>query len=628
MISAEADLTSGRIIVSSTWADKDRIKSIPGSKWDTAQKFWTVPLSWAACCALRGEFLQDLRIGEALAQWARDEKLVRITPANELRGQMTPIPGDDLDVIESWKGTGPLELFPHQQAGAQFLVTAQDAVLTDEMGTGKTATSLASIRLLDETDCDPYPVLIVCPNTVKRNWQREIDLWLPGATAYPLVGTLLQRRRALASAASDPQAVVIVNIEGVRSLSRLAPYGSIRLVKCIQCDKREGEDIPVSRCEVHLKELNLFGFHTCILDEAHRIKDPKAKQTRAVWATFHGATVQNRWGLTGTLIANHPGDLWSLMHAIAANDFQTRSKFIERYAKISFNAYGMEIHGLNAENKEEFFKFMNPRMRRVLKEIVLPNLPSKVYVTREVELSSKQRKLYDQLVAGAAAELDSGDILVAPMTLTLQTRLLQLSSATCDIEYKEDGDPADPASWIVTLKDPSSKIDELMEIIGEIGNKPIAVAAEHRKLLELVATRLDKAGIAHRSVTGAVDERQRDLNMTDFNAGVAQVLLFTYKAGGVGLNMTKADTLIRLQRSWSLIDHKQGEDRVHRIGSDQHESITIIDIVAADTVELDQLESLQVKIDRLEEINRDRAQLEKHGLDTSHLDIEEAELIS
>ncbi len=600
---AEADLESKRIVLESDWSQKDRIKGIPGSRWNTGQKIWTLPLSWAACMHARGEWGRDLQIGSTLTEWAREERATRVDPANALRDALE-LPYAH-PTIESWHGTTKFDLFKYQEAGAEFLVTAERALLADEMGCGKTATTLSAIRLMRDHGDDPFPVLIVCPNTLKTNWQKEVDLWLPGATAYPLLGTLIQRRKALAQAADDDQAVVIVNIEGLRTLSRLAGYGSIRLIRCLECDKQEGQDIPISRCESHPKELNKFGFRTCIVDEAHRIKDPKAKQTRAMWATFHGPTVQNAYALTGTPIANHPGDLWSVMHAIAPQEYQTRSKFIERHAIVSFNAYGMEIHGLDREHKDELFGFLNPRFRRVIKKQVLKQLPDKSYVIREVELSSKQRKLYDQLAEGAAALMDSGDVLAVASNLTLATRLLQLSSATCDIEYKPDEDPDDPASWIVTLKDPSSKIDEVMEILEELGDKPVAIAAEHRRLLELLGQRMDKARITHRSIVGGIDNRQRDINLDDWNAGKARVLMFSYKAGGVGLNMTHADTLIRIQRSWSIVDHKQGEDRVHRIGSDQHDAITIIDIVAADTVELEQLEALHRKMERLEEINRD-----------------------
>lgn len=119
---------------------------------------------------------------------------------------------------------------------------------------------------------------------------------------------------------------------------------------------------------------------------------------------------------------------------------------------------------------------------------------------------------------------------------------------------------------------------------------------------------------------------QRDETIEAFQSGKLKYILFTYKAGGVGLNMTAADTLVRLQRSWSLIDNQQGEDRVHRIGSEIHEAITIIDIITADTIEETQVEKLYAKMQRLEEIVRDREQLRAAGKSTAHLDDEAARI--
>src|SRR5690606_28327159 len=109
--------------------------------------------------------------------------------------------------------------------------------------------------------------------------------------------------------------------------------------------------------------------------------------------------------------------------------------------------------------------------------------------------------------------------------------------------------------------------------------------------------------------------RQRNLEL--FQAGKVKVIMFTYKAGGVGLTMNAADILVRLQRSWSLVDNLQGEDRVHRIGSEIHDSVNIIDVVTANTVEVQQCLRLHSKSQRLEEIVRDRDQLVKHGLPTA-----------
>jgi SNF2 family DNA or RNA helicase len=174
--------------------------------------------------------------------------------------------------------------------------------------------------------------------------------------------------------------------------------------------------------------------------------------------------------------------------------------------------------------------------------------------------------------------------------------------------------------------EPSSKVDALIDILEELGDKPVLVSAAHRQLIDLAATRLTKLKIQHGLVVGGQQAFDRQATVRDFQDGKLRVLLFTLAAGGTGLTLTRADTQVRLQRSWSMIDNLQGAGRNHRIGSEQHKSIHYIDVVAKNTVEEVQLERLSDKLERLEEINRDRARLEAAHRDTAELDAEAARI--
>ena len=242
-------------------------------------------------------------------------------------------------------------------------------------------------------------------------------------------------------------------------------------------------------------------------------------------------------------------------------------------------------------------------------------------------MGAGQKKAYDDIADNLVTVLEDGSVLVANGNLAGATRLLQFASAYCEVD-KEDlkYDPEDPRTWKVTLTDPSPKVDALMEIIKDNPGKPLAIAAEHRQLIDLAAQRLTDAGIEFGTITGGVSADERDEAVQAFQNGKLDYILFTYKAGGVGLNLTRADTLVRLQRGWSLVEMKQGEDRIHRIGSEIHDSVTIIDLVAAGTIEETQIERLLEKAERLEEIVRDRAKLRKLGKSTTELDAEAARL--
>ena len=525
-----------------------------------------------------------------------------------------------------------MTLYPFQEAGVQFLLNAPKALLGDEMGSGlgKTIQVVSAIRVADRLGHKPYPALIVCPNSLKRNWEREIKRWLPEANPFVIQGSAAKRRVQIAEAAEADNAVIIVNIEAMKLHSRLSPYGSTRLKRCMECETKTQPgtpDLKESACEVHEKELNRIPFRVCVLDEAHRVKDPNALQTRAIWNVFHGPTVEYRWALTGTPVANHPGDLWSIMHAIAPETYPAKSAFIDRYARIEYNHFGgMSIVGLKPDTKEEFFKILDPHFRRMIKADVLKQLPDKVFMRRDVEMSPKQAKAYKDIAEQLVTVLEDGTVLVANGNLAGATRLLQFASAYCEVDQGET--PEDPATWLVSLTDSpkSSKIDELMSIIEDDPDKPMVIAAEHRQLIDLAAARMTDAGIPFARVTGGVSADERDAAVQAFQDGKIDHILFTYKAGGVGLNLTRADTMVRLQRSWSMIDNNQGVDRIHRIGSEVHDKVTIIDLVAAGTIEETQLERLYDKAERLEEIVRDRAKLLTLGKTTDDLDAEVARI--
>lgn len=616
-----------RVIVESSYVDKERLKLIPGARWDPDLQVWTTPTSWAACLQLRGLFGDQLTVGPELTRWSWQQFNDRIKVTTDLRERFTC----EVDPNE--------RRYPFQVIGTDFMLASDDALLGDELGTGKTITALAALE-----KGDALPALVICPNTVKHGWKKAAvdNAWLPEANVYVLSGSMNARRKTLVEAKNDPNALVITNIESVRQLSRLAPYGNVALTKCRECDSTSGqENVTTTRCEVHRKELNGFGFKTVVLDEAHRIKEPRSKQTRACWAVGHDPSVRRRWAMTGTPVANHVGDLWSIMHFVAPYEYPTKSKFIDRYALTSWNPYGgVDIVGVNPATRDEFHRIFDPRFRRTPKALVLDQLPSVVRSTRWVQMTPKQASAYKELEKHLVTRLDDGSLIVAPNNLVKGTRLLQLSSAYAETTWTENPLTADSRCGClarglsvhaddcmfgydlsVRLAEPSPKIDALEETIAERGDEPIVVAAESRQLIEMAARRLEKRGIKCGQITGAVPEYERHNVIDRFQRNRIQVVLFTMKAGGTGVDgLQHSDTLAVIQRSWSMIDNVQMEGRINRIGSEKHSSIHIIDYVAEDTVEERVLfPRLRSKFEQLDEINRDRARLAAAGVETTDM---------
>ena len=584
----ELDESKSHIVIKAEWRFKDLCKSIPGSKWSAQDQLWRIPLSWSSCLALRSTFLNDLEIGPALNDWAANELTTRIGPAMALR-----------EVLEA---DGDEDLFPHQRAGVQFLSTAKRALLADEPGLGKTAQAIRALKKIQEQGEPVFPALIVCPNTLKKNWAREFEKWWPEVTTQVVKGSAVQRKKQFEAQAD----VYVINWEALRGHSRLAPYGSVALTRCSDCGGHD-ESVSANRCEVHTRELNEIDFKAVVADEIHRSKEPKSKQTRALWAATGDANI--RFALTGTPIAKDVVDLWAILHWLSPKDWPSKTRWIERMVDTMLNAFGgMLVLGVKPHMQTEFDKAVQPVMRRMLKSVVLPWLPEVINERRDIEMSPKQKKAYEQMRDTMIAELENGDALTAPSILTQTLRLLQFASSSAVLETdKQTGEVR------VYLTEPSCKVDALMDDINnnDFGDDSVAVCAVSRQLIDLVSAEMTKKNIPHGLITGAQTEDERQKAIDDFQSGKIKWILFTAQAGGVGVTLTAARRLIMLQRPWSLVDHKQALDRVHRIGSEIHDSVIITDYVTEGTIEERVISVLDKKAQNFEDIVQDQAQLLK-----------------
>jgi SNF2 family DNA or RNA helicase len=144
---------------------------------------------------------------------------------------------------------------------------------------------------------------------------------------------------------------------------------------------------------------------------------------------------------------------------------------------------------------------------------------------------------------------------------------------------------------------------------NDFGDDSVAVCAVSRQLIYLLSNAMTKAGINHGLITGAQNEDERQRAIDDFQSGRIKWILFTAQAGGVGVTLTAARRLIMLQRPWSLVDYKQALDRVHRIGSEIHDSIVITDYITEDSIEERVIQVLETKAENFEQIVRDKDQL-------------------
>lgn len=570
----KAEIEGNRIYIDSAPSDKEECEMIPGSRWEKNTRRWHCPISWGACKALRGVFGTRLEIGPKLSAWAKRELEERINPSLDIR-----------EALEANNhGLFDKRLYPFQVAGAQFLFTAKQALLSDPMGAGKTVQVIAAAKARTL-----LPALVVCPSSMRRTWGREVKKWWPGVPVYVVEGTATQRAKILKEAGDTP-GFVIINWEAVRLHSRLAPYGSVAL----------------SQEERTPKILNQIPFKLVVADEAHRMKDPKSKQTRAVWACAHNLMVQCRWALTGTPLTNAPDTLYPVLHFMDPLEWPSKTAFIERYCLKAFNLWGgLDVFGIRPDREDEFFSIFTPRFRRMPKEIILPQLPPIQYTTRTVQMNPKQKKAYNTMYEKMWAETEEGDMVIAANPISQLTRLTQFASSFAEIIDNE-----------VKLSDPSSKLDAFMDDLADLGDG-LVIFSQSRQLLRMLATRFDKRAknlggpISYGIIEGGQSADIRQNAIDAFQGGKVDYILVVIAAGGVGITLTRAATAIFLQRPWSNVDYQQAIGRVHRIGSEIHESINIVNYITDDTVEGYQMEVLQEKEGLMEEIVRDKSAIKR-----------------
>lgn len=546
--------------------DTHRLQQIPGARAHVREGYWTVPAHLYQAKLLRSLFGEDFDYDDSVAEWATYRLEVE-TARRYPRGWLTYQPPDE--VLEG--------LYDFQQLGVALLWQKGGTILADRPGLGKTVQALRALKAVGAP-----PALVVTTRTMKRTWAREAARWCPEAVPYVVAGTAPQRQKILEAAAQDPHALVIINWEALRRHSRLAGYGSVSLT---EEEQRE-------------KELNAFNFQVVIADEAHRAKDPKAKQTRALWALSDKATW--RWALTGTPIANHYADVWSLLRIARPEEFPTRGKFLDRYVVMVERPWGREPLCLREENKAELFEELDLTMlRRTPEECPeLASMPEVREVRVDIELTGKQATAYKKFKKEGMVKVGE-NLLIATEPLTKLQRLRYLASATPVVE--EDG-------TVSALSMPSNKVDAMLELFEDEA-LPAVVFAQSSKLIDLAAAEAERKGYKVAKITGPMSDRQREIAVEDFQAGRLDAVFCT-AAGGEGITLTRGRSMIFLQDPDSLIQMQQMMGRVPRIGNEL-DVVVAYHLVSEGTVDEAIYQLAVEKTLRLEEIVRDEERLGK-----------------
>jgi SNF2 family DNA or RNA helicase len=303
-----------------------------------------------------------------------------------------------------------------------------------------------------------------------------------------------------------------------------------------------------------------------VLDEAQAIKNPES-QTAKASRLLNG---RYRLALTGTPIENHLGELWSLFDFLMPGYLGGRDEFAAQFrAPIEEKGDRVRLEALRDR--------VRPFILRRTKDAVAPELPAKTQLVRAIELTGAQRELYESIRVAAHTDVRRQIRArgLAGSTIAILDALLKLRQVCCDPRLVSVDAARDVSG--------SAKLDVLLELISQqlADGRRILVFSQFARMLGLISEGLLARGIGHVTLTGQTADRQKPIDA--FQGGRSDVFLISLKAGGAGLNLTGADTVIHYDPWWNPAAQAQATDRAHRIG--QTRPVFVHDLIAAGSVE-------------------------------------------
>jgi len=482
--------------------------------------------------ALRAALVQVHRVGEHSAwQLQGDAGLAQLAQRLRAIGIPQPVPAPQgLHV----------QLRPYQLEGLAWLqyLRAQHlgGILADDMGLGKTAQALAHVLLEKEAGRLTRPALAVLPTSLLFNWQAEAARMAPGLRVLSLHGPDRGRR-----------------------------YLQIA-----------GHDLVLTTYPLLWRDADALAaepFHLLILDEAQMVKNAGSRSARAL----RRLSAPHLLCLTGTPLENHLGELWAQFDFLMPGFLGDARSFNARWRKpIEQNGETLRAQLLAQR--------VRPFILRRRKQDVAAELPPRTEVVQRVELQGQQRELYEAVRTTAdkqvrrVLERQSFD----GAQITILDALLKLRQVCCD-PYLVKGAKVKPSTERAKLEWLADALPALVE-----EGRRVLVFSQFTEMLTLVAAQLDALALPYLSLTGQTPPRERGAVVERFQGLVAPILLVSLKAGGTGLNLTAADTVVHLDPWWNPAVEEQATARAHRIG--QHQPVFVYKLVVQGSIEERMLE--------------------------------------
>ena len=424
-------------------------------------------------------------------------------------------------------------LRPYQLEGLSWMQSLRQlevgGILADDMGLGKTLQTLAHILCEKHAGRLDRPAMVVMPTSLIPNWMDEATHFTP-------------------------------------QLKVLALYGASRKKHYEHLNEY---DLILTTYALLPKDIDLLAkvpLHILILDEAQYIKNPNSKASQAA----RELVARQRLCLSGTPLENHLGELWALFHFLLPGWLGDVKAFNRDY-RVPIERQG------NDERLQHLNARIKPFLLRRTKEQVATELPPKTEIIQWVDLNEAQRDVYETM--RLAMDKKVRDEItrkgVGRSQIIILEALLKLRQVCCDLRLVSDNPPKKGST--------SGKLDSLMVMLDALfaEGRRILLFSQFTSMLGLIEAELKKRNIAYALLTGQTRDRRTPVK--DFQSGKLQIFLISLKAGGVGLNLTEADTVIHYDPWWNPAAENQATDRAYRIG--QEKPVFVYKMIARGTVE-------------------------------------------
>lgn len=425
------------------------------------------------------------------------------------------------------------ELRHYQHEGLnwlQFLREYQfNGILADDMGLGKTLQTLAHLLIEKQAGRLTQPAMVVAPTSLMGNWRREAARFTP-----------------------DLRVQVIHGNDRHKHFDNLGNYDLILTTYPLIVRDEE--------------QYSRHTFHYLILDEAQAIKNAASRTTQVIYTL----KARHRVCLTGTPLENHLGELWSMYHFLMPGFLGAHDKFTRLFRT------PIEKQG-DVGRQQQLRHRVLPFMLRRTKELVASELPPKTEIIRSVALEGKQRDLYEtvRLAMDTKLQEEINRKGFARSHIMILDALLKLRQVCCDPRLVK----LDKAKKV----EQSAKLELLMTLLPEMleEGRKVLLFSQFTSMLALIEEELVANQIVYAKLTGQT--KNRDEVIAHFQEGDAKVFLISLKAGGTGLNLTAADTVIHYDPWWNPAAEQQATDRAYRIGQDK--PVFVYKLITEDTVE-------------------------------------------